>query len=169
MSWIPYFDEYNLKVFSDGFWHKIDIKGEDDCWPWTKSVVSEKKPYGRVKVNGRLELAHVIVYELTHKEELPLSDDTQICHSCDNPICCNPKHLWKGNNKSNMLDKTRKNRQSTSGGPEGKFTYDEWQNIIELHNKGWSNTDIGRNYQSYDTTIRRVLAAGESYRYKGKV
>lgn len=169
MSWVPYLTKEYLKVVSDRFWSKVDKRGEDDCWPWIGGLVNKKKNYGRVKINNRAELSHVVAYELTHPEELPLSDDTQICHSCDNPICCNPKHLWKGDNKSNMLDKTRKGRQSTSGGPEGKFTYDEWQNIIELHNKGWSNTDIGRNYQSFDTTIRRVLAAGESYRYKGKV
>jgi hypothetical protein len=32
------------------------------------------------------------------------------CHSCDNPPCCNPNHIWAGDASSNALDKQLKNR-----------------------------------------------------------
>jgi hypothetical protein len=27
-----------------------------------------------------------------------------VCHSCDNPRCCNPEHLFEGSNQDNQLD-----------------------------------------------------------------
>jgi len=34
----------------------------------------------------------------------------QALHSCDNPICCNPKHLHEGNHVQNMAEKKARGR-----------------------------------------------------------
>jgi hypothetical protein len=39
----------------------------------------------------------------------------QIMHSCDNPDCVNPKHLFKGSQHDNMVDCARKGRNCTIG------------------------------------------------------
>jgi hypothetical protein len=33
------------------------------------------------------------------------------CHTCDNPPCCNPDHLYEGTHQQNVDDKVRRNRQ----------------------------------------------------------
>jgi hypothetical protein len=36
----------------------------------------------------------------------------QVCHTCDNPACCNIEHLYLGDAKSNARDRGNRNRAS---------------------------------------------------------
>jgi HNH endonuclease len=150
--------------FPSLFWSKISDVGSSGCWNWTASIVSPSKPYGRIRIRGRLKLAHRVAYELAHGEEV--SPTLQVLHTCDNHSCCNPEHLKIGTNADNMHDKSVKGRINTNGGPQGKFTYDEWVEIRKLYSEGWTYTEIGNKFLSFDTTIKRVIQAGDSYRYK---
>lgn len=88
----------------DRFWAKVDIRGEDECWPWLGSRDAEPKNYGRFWPHLR---AHRVAFELAHGS---IDPDLLVLHSCDNPPCCNPKHLSQGTNADNMVDMYRKNR-----------------------------------------------------------
>jgi hypothetical protein len=86
------------------FWSKVDIRGEDDCWEWQGG--KDKDGYGTVKRDGKSLRSNRVAYELVFGEP-----QHNVLHSCDNPACCNPNHLWDGTHKENMEDMVSKNRK----------------------------------------------------------
>jgi hypothetical protein len=80
------------------FWEHIKIGGKDDCWPWLAGTT--KEGYGQLHYRGKLIYAHRLAYEL-------INGPTNLftLHSCNNPVCCNPFHLYAGTQKQNMADR----------------------------------------------------------------
>ena len=57
-------------------------------------------------------LAHRWVYEQTQGK---IPEGMIVRHKCDNPPCCNPKHLLLGTHVENMQDKAQRNRNINIG------------------------------------------------------
>lgn len=85
--------------------------GSDSCWLW----LGERQPagYGKMRVVGRYITASHLVYEVDrgHPPEKPL-----VLHTCDNPPCVNPRHLWSGTHLDNARDKEAKGRGNHARG-----------------------------------------------------
>jgi hypothetical protein len=91
------------------FWSKVKIaKDKKSCWEW--SGAKKRKGYGNVRVDGKYLSAHRVAFELANGS-IPIG--YMVCHVCDNPPCCNPRHLMLGTAKSNACDMLIKNRQKT--------------------------------------------------------
>lgn len=89
------------------FWSCVDISDDlDGCWEWTSTRTAAG--YGVLGVRGRRIYAHRMSFELHHRA---LDDGEQACHSCDNPPCVNPGHLFAGTQLDNMRDMIRKGRR----------------------------------------------------------
>jgi hypothetical protein len=73
-----------------------------------------------------------------------------VCHTCDNPKCCNPNHLWLGTQTDNNLDMVEKGRQ------RGKNERGEKNTSAKLTDK--KVKEIRRLYMAGKTT-QTALAA----------
>ncbi len=88
------------------FWNKVNIKEEDDCWPWKEGA--SPKGYGQFYDRKNVWRAHRYAYKIVQGD---IPDKLFVCHTCDNPPCCNPKHLFLGDNQSNVDDMMNKKRK----------------------------------------------------------
>ena len=86
------------------FWLKVNKKGGNECWGWQGGKCFG---YGIFWLNGKNERANRISYKIYYGE---FNEKLFVCHSCDNPSCVNPKHLWLGTTQDNTKDRCLKGR-----------------------------------------------------------
>jgi len=91
-------------VLESRFWDKVVIKDSTECWIWTGTKL--KRGYGFVRRNGKLRYTHVHCYFLTTGYMPHVGE--YICHTCNNPSCVNPSHLYLGNARTNSDDRERR-------------------------------------------------------------
>ena len=74
-------------------------------WPFLKT----EKGYGIIHFAGRNHRVHRVALAVELNQPL---GKLQACHSCDNPSCANPAHLFAGTHPDNWIDATSKGRQT---------------------------------------------------------
>ncbi len=90
------------------FWRAVNIKTPAECWEWQGG--RHYKGYGEFMVSTKVKTkSHRFAWSDTNGE-IPLG--AYVCHSCDNPPCCNPNHLFIGTSKANKEDAMRKRRHA---------------------------------------------------------
>lgn len=116
--------EENEKFFS-----KVHIV-PGECWIFLGGWNQDR--YGNFWVNGVCDKAHRHSYRL-FKGEIPTG--MLICHTCDNPPCINPDHLYAGTNTDNTRDKMDRGRFASVDGANNPsaFLTEELARDVHAH------------------------------------
>lgn len=148
------------------FWQRVAAGGPADCWPWTRW--HNKWGYGvfnvwRVGKSGySTYLAHRIAYAVTIRQPTMC-----VLHHCDNPTCCNPKHLYEGSDLDNTTDMIRRGRANHAVGSKAglaKLQETDIPNIRCQHAGGIPIRKIAESFGVTKGAIRHILI-GRTWRH----
>lgn len=122
-------------TLEERFWRKVDVRGPDECWPWTAGTTCG---YGVVTVaGGRKIRAHRLSWQI-HLGPIPEGEGhhgTCVLHHCDQPSCVNPSHLFLGTQADNMADMFAKGRgRSLRGENHGRAKLTE-NSVFEIRKR----------------------------------
>jgi len=91
----------------EDLWRYVAKSAPDQCWPWTRWL--DRDGYGAFTTDGRTHKAHRLAFQLATGTD---PGSLVVCHSCDNPSCCNPAHLFLGTQADNLRDMRTKGRSA---------------------------------------------------------
>jgi hypothetical protein len=134
--------DFLTKKAEKEFWEKSH-SDESGCRIWNGS--KNKYGYGTLHINGKMEHAHVFAYRIAnHKADI---NGLCVCHTCDNPSCVNPAHLFLGTHTENMADMQRKLRGPHKYSPEM---------VNAVRRMGGSSSDIAKKTGVRERSVRRM-------------
>lgn len=87
----------------DRFEKKIDEQ-QGGCWLWKGA--KDGSGYGKFMGHSKVMLPHRFAYEETFG--VKLTRNQVIRHTCDEPLCVNPKHLITGTQSDNAKDRWKR-------------------------------------------------------------
>ena len=137
----------------NNFWKKVEKT--IGCWIWKAG--KDLEGYGRFRVKKHTGQAHRFSYELVHGK---IPKGMLVCHSCDNPSCVNPEHLFLGTHKINGKDKAIKGRAARHLGetnPMSKLKREDVLVIKSLYSKGCKQESLALRFNVGQDHISRIV------------
>jgi len=155
----PIEPQYLIK-YQNKFWSRVNKKNKNNCWEWTSWKTKGKWRYGIFQIhtkNQKMQIrAHRASWYYFYGVLPPL--DMFVCHSCDNPSCVNPSHLFLGTPKDNTRDMVNKQRSCT-GSKNGKTKLNNEQviNIKKLlKDNKLTQAEIAKIFKISQSTINQI-------------
>lgn len=135
---------------------------KDRCIEWDGYI--QKNGYGKTTINRRFDYTHRHAFKVFIG---PIPEGMEVCHKCDNRLCCNPKHLFLGTRKENMEDAVAKGRQARGEmlsvlrrgekAPAAKLTSSDVVAIREMAKSGMRSKKIAQIYDITSDNINRIV------------
>lgn len=135
------------------FYLKVDKKTDDDCWEW--QACRNKYGYGTFGLQSKIYLSNRIAYYIAYGEP----GKQRVLHECNNPPCCNPKHLHVGTHQENMKKIFLEGRCERRGefNPRANIYNEIATKVRKLHLQGIAQAEIARLIGIDKTAIWRIV------------
>lgn len=144
------------------FWRNINRQNTNGCMNWLKN--KDPDGYGKLRWKGKQTLAHRLVWTLVHGQ---IPADLCCLHICDNPGCCNVKHLFLGTQADNIKDMVSKNRHyKGEAHHKAKLTENDVLDIRRLGEKGLLHREIARKFNITRPVVSYILR-GYNWKHVG--
>ncbi len=137
---------------------------QGECIVWTGG--KDKDGYGLVfdPEYGKTRRAHRAVFERHNGKLFP---GMLVCHSCDNPSCVQPSHLFQGTPRENTQDMLMKGRRKKSKRDTEhhatKIPHALRPEIREKCKSGISHTQVAKEYGVSQSLITQICAQKKAY------
>lgn len=139
------------------------------CWEWISRSSLDKNGYPRFSINtiddnGNLKnltmRAARVAYTIHNKEAPPPANTgLGVLHTCDNPLCVNPHHLYIGDKKQNAKDRAERTGYATMQRGEmhisSKLTEQNVRDIVTLANQ-FKNSGQIKKELNLDVTVHCI-------------
>ena len=144
--------KYTTGTLTEKFWAKVVLGvATEDCWGWVGAPTP--KGYGTLGHGGKMLKAHRLSWEL-HNGSIP--DGLCVLHSCDNPPCCNPRHLFLGTKEDNVADMVSKGRQAKGSRASGSKLTEKARREIVVAPLTVSAVSLARFYGVSAVHVRKL-------------
>lgn len=122
------------------------------CWEWQGH--KKKSGYGQFKFQGQQWLAHRWAVFFYRPESFKVAPC--VCHSCDNPSCVNPDHLFIGTYSDNAIDRESKGRGRKLAGDNSTSAKLTWDIVQSIRQDSRNGPTLAALYGVSRSTINRV-------------
>ncbi len=147
-------------AFCKEFWRRVDVNNHG-CWNF--KGYTTKRGYGRISVPRRWQgylpkamAAHRLAYLLARGD---ITESSMVLHTCDNPPCCRPDHLYLGSYLENAQDRVFRGRHVALRGEENGSAKLTEAAVLEIKRKLRNyNPKKVRTYSSFDRERPLTLA-----------
>lgn len=148
------------------FLASVDSSDLNGCWLWTKGVKVSKCGHHRGVFNagGAHHFASRFAYVIANGQIRP---GMLVCHTCDNPLCVRPSHLFLGSHSDNARDCLNKGRHPAHTGthnavrgerhPCAKLTMAQVHEIRDAWYPGYGKRRLAKRYGVSLGAIKSLL------------
>lgn len=130
------------------FFNFFERGNAKECWNWRGAKIMG---YGVIREHPVNIRAHRLAWEIHNKKLVPKGK--QVCHSCDNPGCVNPRHLFVGTPRLNNRDKIEKGRSPVHQGSRNVLNKSQ---VLKIFKSRKSAQELSFKYKVAPITIYRI-------------
>ena len=136
----------------DRLWSKAE-RDDAGCLVWQAGCFGNGRP--AIQVDGKAKNAARVAFELENQ----VPGERDVLHTCDNPLCIEPDHLYLGDAKQNSEDMYERQEPPQQGSTHHKSELFE-DDVVEIRARyegGATQSELARDYPVNRSSIGKIV------------